>query len=191
MSVGRRGLAVTFVTLAGGAGQITGSGHVAGPPAGHTGGFGEPTCTACHADAPVNDGVGTLDLLGLPTTVEPGRAYPLVVRLERPGLSRAGFQLAVRFAAGRQAGTQAGEITVVDSAVQVITDAARGVLYAEQTPVGAAVRNNVGSWTVLWRAPSEGHAPVVIHVVGNASNDDDSELGDAVYAMERRTEMSR
>ena len=76
-----------------------------GPPPAHTGGFGEPTCQACHADNPLNAPGGSLALRGLPAVYAPATAYRVTITLRRPGLGRAGFQLAARFATGDQAGS--------------------------------------------------------------------------------------
>src|SRR3989442_11863996 len=78
-----------------------------GPPVAHTGGFGEPTCRACHQDEPLNAPGGSLRIEGLPRRYEPGRAYMLTVVLRRSGLGRAGFELSTRVADGQEAGSQA------------------------------------------------------------------------------------
>jgi hypothetical protein len=142
-------------------------------------------------DAPLNDGVGSLHVNGLPADVEPGREYTLVVYLERPRLTRGGFQLALRFGPGEHAGTQAGSIAVADSRVQILSGGSRSVQYAEHTSNGVTATRDTIRWTVLWHAPASGAGTVVLHVAANASNDDDSELGDAVYTLERRADISR
>jgi len=52
-------------------------GSAEGPPPGHTGGLGEPTCRACHFDAPEELEVGELVLKGLRAAYAPGTEYPL------------------------------------------------------------------------------------------------------------------
>ncbi|MGH7263342.1 MAG: hypothetical protein ACREMB_00610, partial [Candidatus Rokuibacteriota bacterium] len=79
-----------------------------GPLPGRTGGFGEPSCHACHLDNPVNDPAGSLHVAGLPASYTPDTAYRIRVALRRPGTRRAGFQLAVRFADGPRRGQDAG-----------------------------------------------------------------------------------
>jgi len=54
-----------------------------GPPVAHTGGFGEPTCQACHQGEPLNAPGGSLRIEGLPQRYEPGRAYTLTMVLRR------------------------------------------------------------------------------------------------------------
>jgi hypothetical protein len=175
------------LAAAGGAGAYLGA-----PPPAHTGGFGEPTCAACHRDAPLDEPGGFLTL-GAPPRYVPGEEHLLEVRLARPGMASAGFQLSARFAEGELAGRQAGKLTVLPEVahpaaaqpgaaprVQVI--AAHDVLYAAHTAAGAApVRGGEARWRVRWRAPSKAAGPVVFHLAANAGNDDDSEFGDFVY----------
>lgn len=155
-----------------------------GPPPAHTGGFGEPLCNECHFGAPLNSDDGSLSV-DAPERYRGGDSYPLEVRLARPGMAAAGFQLAVRYARGPRAGMQAGRLES-GAGVAITADSASGVLYAHQTVEGAAV-DEAGSaaWTVRWTAP-DGDAPVTIHVAANAANDDASEFGDFVYTAERR-----
>ena len=165
-----------------------------GPPPGHTGGFGEPLCAECHFGGPVNAEPGTLSV-ATPDRYEPGETHSLTVRLRHPEMAAAGFQLAVRFADEPRAGEQAG--TLGAPSVRASTGAAMpsrtavtvdslGVEYAHQTLDGAALTGpGVAEWTVEWTAP-ESEAAVVVHVAGNAANDDASEFGDFVYAREAR-----
>lgn len=151
-----------------------------GPPLAHTGGFGEPTCTECHAGEGVNDPQGSLRLSGLPPSYEPGRTYVLLVELERPGMTRAGFELAVRSESGAAPGAQAGRLAAADSAVAV-RDTSSGVRYAMQTLAGSVVRPPAARWRMLWTAPSRGADSVVVNAAANAANDDNSPFGDFVY----------
>src|SRR5437667_371998 len=78
------------------------------------GGFGEPTCRACHSDAGLNEPGGELAITGAPAGYEAGRTYQLEIVLRRAGMLRAGFQLAARFADGSPAGAPAGVVEPVD-----------------------------------------------------------------------------
>ena len=160
-----------------------------GPPPGHTGGFGEPLCTECHFGGPVNDSAGALTLAA-PAGFEPGATYELEVTLAHPELAAAGFQMAVRFAAGSRAGEQAGRLDAGTHGVAVTADTASGVLYAHQSATGAVQDSNTARWVVRWTAPDTATA-VVIHVAANAANDDASEFGDFVYATERTVRPDR
>jgi hypothetical protein len=149
--------------------------HAEGPPAGHTGGFGEPTCQACHMEYDLNLPGGDLGLEGWPEAYRPGEVYTVTVVLRVDGMSLAGFQLAVRHESGRQAGgfvALDGRVAVRDSA---------GVEYAQHTRAGTDVADGrVASWNLQWVAPAEGGA-VHAHLSANSSNGDDSPFGDLVY----------
>ncbi len=167
---------------------LAGAGHPPrpeAPPLAHTGGFGEPTCRACHADGdPMGAPDGGFAITGLPARFEPGRTYAIVLVLERPGLRRAGFQAAVRFAPGepseaRQAGTLAPDD---GTRAAVERDTAVGVDYAHHTLAGTAQpRPGSARWVIRWTAPAVREA-VVVHAVAVAADDDNSSLGDEVYA---------
>lgn len=156
--------------------------YAEGPPPGHTGGFGEPTCQACHFERPLNDPAGSLELRGLPRAYAPGVGYTLTVALTKGDMRRAGFQLATRFAEGPAAARQAGTLAVLDYGAQVLTDSTTGVQYAQHTREGSDLRAaGEARWTVRWSAPRAARGPVVFHVAANAANDDLSEFGDAIY----------
>jgi hypothetical protein len=155
------------------------------PPPAYTGGFGEPTCRACHADAPLNEASGTLAIDGIPDRYQPGRTYELEVTLRRDGMRRAGFELAARLADGDGAGRQAGVVAPTDDRTVVALDSATRVAYLTHTLAGTTVAaGGTGRWTFRWTAPGAG--AVAIHVAANAANDDDSPLGDFIYTRAMR-----
>ncbi|HXF95129.1 MAG TPA: choice-of-anchor V domain-containing protein [Gemmatimonadales bacterium] len=147
-----------------------------GPPPGHTGGFGEPTCTACHAENPLNAPGGTLSLAGLPTAYVPGATYRVTVTLRRGALRRAGFEVTARFASGEGAGAWRAR----DSATAT-TRGENGVVYAHHTRAGSTLtRPGTAQWTLEWTAPPA-NGDIVFHAAANAANDDNSEFGDFIY----------
>ncbi len=169
-----------------------------GPPVAHTGGFGEPTCRACHQDEPLNDPGGSLRIEGLPQRYEPGRAYTLTVVLHRSGMGRAGFQLSTRVATGADAGAQAGALEASDARASVVVGPLpKAVQYAEQTRVGCSVTGPETRWVLRWHSPASatggrgGGEYVLIHVAANAANYDDSPLGDFIYVGEWRVSGPR
>lgn len=203
-SSGRGALLLLFLLpVLAGAGSVGVLPYLDGPPPGHTGGFGEPDCTACHFDAPLNPEDGALRLDGSPKRYEPGKAYALRVILEAPGAGRGGFQLSVRFESGPRRGEAAGDLSPVDGTVQVVRgEPGEGkgdpaVLYAEHTRAGTgdSVRASPGvfAWSVRWTAPSsaEGDVPVVFHAAANGANDDASEFGDRIFTLEARVPPAR
>jgi len=70
--------------------------YLDGPPPAHAGGFGDDTCHACHFENELDDPGGSLTVSGVPDTFDPSAAYRITISLERPGMGRAGFQLAAR-----------------------------------------------------------------------------------------------
>lgn len=154
------------------------------PPLAHTGGFGEPTCHACHFEAePVAD-ASAITVHGLPHEFVPGARYALEVRFAVPGMRRAGFQLAIRFAEGDSAGKQAGSLTATgDRATVAVPDADSlpSVAYAHHTRPGTSlVSPDSAAWRLEWTAPARAGA-VAVHVAANAANDDASEFGDRIH----------
>jgi len=159
------------------------------PPLARTGGFGEPTCQQCHFGNPLNDPAGRLTVTGLPDRFVGDSTYLVTLRLTRPGMAKAGFELAVRTSAGSDSGRQAGKLEPTDgkSDVSDTTHAAFGrVQYARHTIFGSNVTSTDSTrWTVKWKAPAKPTGAVVFHVAANAANDDASELSDYIYTAVR------
>lgn len=155
--------------------------HIEGPPPGHTGGFGEPTCATCHFGAPLNEPGTTLEVAGLEGGYRPGQRHPVTVRFESFDMLAAGFQGAFRFADGDRRGAGAGGIRPLDDWVTVV----RGegdTEYVQHTRAGSAPTDGAIEWTFEWRAP-EAEAPVVLHLAANSGGGDDSPLDDLVYTL--------
>ena len=158
-----------------------------GPPLGHTGGFGEPTCQVCHADAELNQPGGVLGIEGVPATYEPGVRYSITVVIASEGMTRAGFQGAFRFADGDDQGKQAGRVEPIDTRVTVSVSAAPAVEYVHHTESGSELaESELASWSFAWIAP-DARDPVIIHVAANSANWDDSPFGDLIYTTEARS----
>lgn len=174
-------LAAAASLVAADSARVHGRAYPFGAPPGTTGGFGEPTCLMCHMGAELNDPAGSLTIEGLPERYTPGQAYRLIVRLRRPQMAAAGFQLSARTPAGAQAGTLSA--AAGSAAVKVETV---GVQYAGHTEPGSRLAApGAAEWTVVWTAPASG--PVTFSAAANAADDDRSPLGDYVYAVERST----
>src|SRR5437867_12135250 len=86
---------------------IAASAFKEGPYPNVTGGFGEQSCHLCHLDNPVNAPGGSVALEGVPASFAQGQTYPITVTISREGMRRGGFEIAARFASGRQRGRQA------------------------------------------------------------------------------------
>ena len=151
-----------------------------GPPPGHTGGFGEPTCTVCHQPGgPAAHGI--LEIAGLPAVFTPGASYDFEVISRSAGMTRAGFQLAVRYAAGDSSGRQAGVLRLLEPLrTQFVHDSALSIQYAEHTADGTtAMTPGELRWQVRWVAPAV-RRRVVFHAASVQANDDNSPIDDAV-----------
>jgi len=154
-----------------------------GPYPNVTGGFGEQSCHLCHLDNRINAPGGAVTLDGIPPAFAPGGTYPITVTVKREGLRRGGFEIAARFASGKQKGRQAGSWKPLDARVQLIPGAVDKVLtFVQHNLAGSRVaETGANTWTIEWTAPSDATAPVQFNVAANASNNDDSPLGDYIY----------
>jgi len=154
-----------------------------GPYPNVTGGFGEQTCHLCHIDNPMNAPGGTLTLDGVPAAFAPAQTYPITVTISRQGLRRGGFEIAARFAGGRQKGRQAGSWRLLDTLAQLIPGAVdKALTFVQHNQIGSrAATPGSNSWTMEWTAPSSESGAVQFNVAANASNNDDSPLGDYIY----------
>ena len=150
--------------------------HSQGPQPGHTGGFGEPDCRACHFDYPLNDGAVTIRLDALPSVYEPERTYSLQLSATHPDLERGGFQLTARF----EDGTQAGRFVIPDSTLLRVQQL-RGTEYLSHASAGAdQVQSHDVVWRFDWVAPASDRR-VVFNIAVNVANNDASEFGDRIF----------
>jgi hypothetical protein len=158
-----------------------------------TGGFGEQSCHLCHLDNPVNAPGGSVTLAGVPAAFAPGVVYPITVTLAREDMRRGGFEIAARFASGRQKGRQAGAWKLTDARTQLIPGAVDKALTFVQHNLAGSRTATAGSnaWTIEWTAPTEAPGPVQFNVAANASNNDDSPLGDYIYLRSARSTPAR
>ncbi len=160
-----------------------------GPYPNVTGGFGEQSCHLCHLDNPVNARGGSLLLEGVPATFRPEETYAITVTINREGMRRGGFEIAARFASGKLKGKQAGDWKLTDSRAQFIPGAVdKGLTFVQHNLLGSrTATTGSNTWTLEWTAPSPVTAPVQFNVAANASNNDDSPLGDYIYLKAARS----
>jgi hypothetical protein len=57
--------------------------------------------------------------------------------------------------------------------------------------VSAGLFTVTNTWTIEWTAPAGATAPVQFNVAANASNNDDSPLGDYIYLKSVRSQPSK
>jgi hypothetical protein len=164
-----------------------------GPYPNVTGGFGEQSCHLCHLDNPVNAPGGSLEIGGVPPAYKAGEVYTITVRIGREDVRRAGFEIAARFAAGKQKGRQAGSWRVLDARAQLIPGAVdKQLTFVQHNLAGSrAAARGSNAWTIEWTAPAPATTPVVFNVAANASNNDDSPLGDYIYLRSARSVPAR
>ena len=155
--------------------------YLDGPPPAHAGGFGDDTCHACHFENELDDPGGSFTVSGVPDTFDPSAAYRITISLERPGMGRAGFQLAARVNRGGDAPAGALKTLDGDERVQIVAGP-DGVTYAQHTEPGTVLTGpETTSWIIEWRPPADGTGSVTFHAAANAANDDASEFGDFIY----------
>lgn len=144
----------------------------------------EMTCQSCHASSPLNpDALGRVRLEGLPERWEPGRRYPLVLRVEHPGADRQrwGFQLT---AVDAHTLLGAGRLVASDpETTQVIDGGIAEREYVEHTEAGTGIGRHGGmEWSFDWIAPAAGSGEVAFFAVVNAANGDGAKEGDWIFA---------
>lgn len=186
---GVAGLALTGagVAVPAAAPRVPGDSHAIGPPAGHTGGFGEPTCLECHIGSEPNAPGSTLAVTGLDAGFRPGEPVVVTIRLDSFDMLAAGFQAAFRHADGPRGGARAGTVRPLDGRVAVVDSA--GIAYVQQTTEGARADGEHAEWSFEW-TPPEGGGAVALHVAANSANGDNSPLEDLVYTLGLRLEAA-
>jgi hypothetical protein len=164
-----------------------------GPYPNVAGGFGEQTCRLCHLDNPLNAPGGAVALDGIPPAFMPGQTYPVTVTISRQGLRRGGFEIAARFAGGKQRGRQAGSWRLLDARTQLIPGAVdKALTFVQHNQTGSrAATPGANAWTMEWTAPPAETGAVQFNVAANASNNDDSPLGDHIYVKAVRSSPTK
>jgi hypothetical protein len=141
----------------------------------------EMTCQSCHASSPLNP--DALGRVRLPERWEPGRRYPLVLRVEHPGADRQrwGFQLT---AVDAHTLLGAGRLVASDpETTQVIDGGFAEREYVEHTEAGTGIGRHGGmQWSFDWIAPAAGSGEVAFFAVVNAANGDGAKEGDWIFA---------
>lgn len=193
ISVGGLLLVTTLVASAPGEAEPAAStihGYREGPPAAYTGGFGEPTCQACHTGNDLNAEGGELRVSGVPDGYRPGDTYLITVLLRSSGMAAAGFQATLRFDGSVRSGEQAGTIVHLDARTHVSLSEPNGVQYIHHLRPGTTpTTEELASWSFEWTAPEE-PLPVILHITANSANGDDSPLGDLIYTLFQRIAVS-
>ena len=157
--------------------------------AGHPGSTGAPnekTCAqvGCHADLTVNPGdlVNTLTFNAGDSLYEPGKTYTITVKVEKPGISRFGFEL-VALRDGNNANI--GTLKITNSTkTQIINGISPNFSrrYATHTLNGTIpTAPGIGEWTFDWTAPTTSVGPVTFYYATNASDNNNQSSGDQIF----------
>ena len=146
------------------------NGYAGNPPA-------QNTCTACHSSFQLNSGQGSIELIDMPESYQPGETYPISISFEDPDASRWGFELTVIDEDNNRAGT----IEVVDG--NVIQISGDNPQYLKQRSAGTyRGQRNEATWDFEWTAPDNGMENVTFYIAGNAANNNGGTSGDRIYA---------
>jgi hypothetical protein len=157
-----------------------------GPPASHTAAPGEVSCTACHGSYPVNYGLGSVSLGGVPLHYTPDQQINLTITTAHPDGYLYGFQLTALDVNGSSAGTIV--VTDADNTQLVSGFVSMGGLrtYLEHTFDGAfPVEFDRRVWSFAWKAPATNIGPVIFYIAGNGANGDHETTGDYIYLSDR------
>ena len=122
----------------------------------------------------------------------PGQKYTITVTIQREGLRRGGFEISARFASGKLKGKQAGVWRPLDAREQLIPGAVdKALTFVQHNLAGSRVpATGANTWTIEWTAPTlspGATGPVQFNLASNASNNDDSPLGDYIYLKSARS----
>lgn len=152
------------------------------PPARRTGAPGENTCFTCH-NGGLNDGSGSLAIVGVPETYTPGSVHTISVTLTRAGSTCWGFELTcLKTSDGSAAGTLAN--TTPLTYVQISSGKTYVSHTTLNTPSDGTFLGTVDgpvTWTFEWTAPPAQSGEVRFYAVGVAADaSGDADGGDFV-----------
>ena|SRR5436190_13453262 len=154
-----------------------------GPSPSHTNAPNEDNCTACHVDHAVNSGTGSVQILVIPQTYQPGQQIPITVTTSQAGAVVYGFQLTALDQSGKTAGTFTLP-TQNPAQIQIVNNIVGGQprKYVEHTVDGILpTQFDSKSWTFTWTAPNPSAGQIDFYAAGNSANSDGTTSGDYIY----------
>lgn len=146
----------------------------ANPPNGKTGAPFDGTCTECHGGTNPGGFDGTVDISGLPSTIEPNTTYPIVLTMTPTAGTpvKGGFQLVV--VDGNNA--NAGNLASINA--QTGTEFLGGREYIEHRN-GKLFGGGSVSWDFNWTSPATAAGNTIkVYFIGNFTNNNNSDTGD-------------
>ncbi|MBK6932999.1 MAG: HYR domain-containing protein [Saprospirales bacterium] len=144
------------------------------PPTGRTGAPFDGHCNGCHTGNQ-NGFNGTVDVTGLPSTIEANTTYPLLITLTPTAGSpvRGGFQLVV--VDGNNA--NAGDLTAGNA--QSGTEFFMSREYLEHRGAKNFTGGGPASWTFNWKSPVTANGNTIkLYFIGNFTNNNGNDSGD-------------
>lgn len=150
------------------------------PPNGRTGAPFDGSCNNCHGGGGTLN--GTVEVTGLPTTIEPSTTYPLTITMTPTGGNpvRAGYQLVV--VDGNNA--NAGDLATINS--QSGVEFFGGREYIEQRSPKTFTGGAPVSWSFNWTSPATANGNTIkFYYTGNFVNGNGGTSGDIAYEFEQ------
>ncbi|MCB0663051.1 MAG: hypothetical protein KDC24_09945, partial [Saprospiraceae bacterium] len=138
------------------------------PPNGYTGAPGEQTCQSCHSNMNPNY-AGTVEILGLPTTIQPNSIHNITIRVTATAGSpvRSGVELTTLNGNNQNAGT------VIATGAFLTQASGGGRTYVKHSNA-QPFSSNITDFTFTWQAPSgPSNDPITMYaaaVLGNNGN---------------------
>lgn len=122
------------------------------PPNGYTGAPGDGLCSNCHTQGSSGNLSGSVDIIGLPSTITPNTDYSITLRINNTtspltDADRGGFQLVVL----DQNNTKVGTLKTPGSSSTITPSGGRD--YWEHNPAVLFNGNSSITYTVVWRSP--------------------------------------
>ena len=158
--------------------------HLPGADPRLTGAPGDSTCIGCHGGGtPLNGGPGSVSI-ATTSTYTPGVKQRITVTVADSAQRRFGFELTARLSSNLING-QAGTLTAVDNAVQIICDNGSRAPCTPATMVQFATHTQTGttgnSFKIDWTPPATNVGNIVLYAAGNAANGNNATSGDRIY----------
>jgi hypothetical protein len=158
-----------------------------GPGGGYTNAPSEYNCTNCHSGSLITSGNANLNKILLKPHFPgngymPDSTYSMELTFKQSGISKFGFEITCL---NSTSNSPEGTFTASNSRVQKTTAFINSKTrqYLEQTNAGtASVATDSTRWVLTWKAPSSNVGKVKFYVVINATNNNNSDNGDIIYA---------
>lgn len=160
-----------------------------GPGPGYTNAPSESNCATggCHSDFALQKSGTKWDKISLSSSImtngyKADSVYTLVLSYKEAGISKYGFQIT---ALDQGTNSPAGTFATLDSRTQAYSATIGGKIrrYLGHTSTGT---NSVGTdstaWKIKWTAPTSNVGNIVFYVTLNATNSDNNNTGDVIYA---------